>query len=329
MKRGWTRMAGWSLAVGALVAVAWPAPTSAQQTPDRDVECRCVDRDGVAIDDCTCFRAPRLEAFMAPLGARPRLGISVESDQGGTYDAQGARIASILEEGPAAEAGLRRGDVITRIDGRSLLEPLAADVEARFDLDESLPVQRLLSVARGLEPGQQVQIEYLREGERRTATVEAREISSGSFAWSFDPDQMRVDTERIREQVREMREGLRDLDIRIDGPRGDREVRVFGGGGPALFGPLGSTRYGIQLIELNEQLGTYFGATEGVLVTEVDEDSTLGLRAGDVILRVGERDVRTPDRVLRLLGTYERDEEIPLRIIRNGSEMSLTGRISR
>jgi type II secretory pathway component PulC len=61
------------------------------------------------------------------------------------------------------------------------------------------------------------------------------------------------------------------------------------------------------------------------LVTEVDDDSTLGLRPGDVILRVGDRDVTTPDRVLRLLATYEREEQVTFRIRRNGSEQTATG----
>jgi serine protease Do len=104
-------------------------------------------------------------------------------------------------------------------------------------------------------------------------------------------------------------------------------VRFFGGDAPWVIGPFGSARYGVQLIELNEGLGDYFGTSEGVLVVEVDEDSTLGLRPGDVILSVGEREVATPDRVLRLLGTYEDDEEITFRIRRNGAEMSVMGRL--
>jgi S1-C subfamily serine protease len=277
---------------------------------------------------------PRLDMAFAPFGARPRLGISVSTDQEGTVDAQGARVTSVLDDGPAAEAGLQEGDIITRVGGQSLLQPLDADVEEDFDLDVSLPVQRLLSIARGLEAGEQVEIEYLRGGERLTATVEAQELSARSFAYAygFDPERIRVDAERLREQARAMAESARAWEFQWRGPDAPRppgapEVGFFGGGG--LIGPLGSSRYGLELIELNEGLGTYFGASEGVLVTEVDEDSTLGLRAGDVILRVGDRDVDTPDRMLRLLGTYEDGEEVTFRIRRNGSEMSVMGRLGR
>jgi C-terminal processing protease CtpA/Prc len=91
----------------------------------------------------------------------------------------------VLDDGPADEAGLQEGDIITRIGVHSLLEPLDAEVEEDFDLDESLPVQRLLSIARGLEPGEDVEIEYLRDGERLTATVEARELSLRTYAQAY------------------------------------------------------------------------------------------------------------------------------------------------
>ena len=324
----------WMLAVGALTVVAWPAQTSAaQQNQQRQVECRCVDADGNQIDDCTCFRTPNLDMAFAPFGARPRLGISVSTDQEGTVDAQGARVTNVLEDGPAAEAGLQEGDIITRVGAQSLLEPLDADAEEDFDVDESLPVQRLLSIARGLEAGEQLEIEYLRGGERRTATVEAQELSGRSFAYAygFDPDRIRIDAERLREQVREMRDGMQAFQFRFDPDDPDAprplDVRGFRGDVPWPMGPLGSSRYGLELVELNEGLGDYFGASEGVLVTEVDQDSRLGLRPGDVILRVGDRDVTTPDRVLRLLGTYGDGEEITFRIRRNGSETSVLGRL--
>ena len=329
MKRGWMKRVGWIVAVGALVVVAWPERGSATVQQQDDAECRCVDASGDPIEDCTCFRLPPFEMAFAPFSARPRLGISVSTDQAASLDAEGARVTSVLEDGPAEVAGLQLGDVITGNDGRSLLEPLEPEVEEELDLDESLPVQRLLSIARGLEAGQAVAIEYLRDGQRLTTTAEARELTAGSYAYAYgiEADRMRADAERVREQVREMRDGMRDLEFRFDDPSG-AGVRFFGGGdAPWVIGPLGSSRYGIQLVELNEGLGSYFGVTQGVLVTEVDEDSTLGLRPGDVILRIGEREVTTPDRALQLLATYAADEDINFRVRRNGVETNVLGRI--
>jgi len=60
-------------------------------------------------------------------------------------------------------------------------------------------------------------------------------------------------------------------------------------------------------------------------VVEVDEESTLGLMAGDVVLAVGARDAETVGRVLRLIRSYEEDEPIRFTIIRQGSEMVAEG----
>jgi S1-C subfamily serine protease len=130
---------------------------------------------------------------------------------------------------------------------------------------------------------------------------------------------MRADAERMREQARDLVfEWRGDAPVVAGAPR----VSFFGG-------PLGSSRFGIELIELNEGLGSYFGTTQGVLVTQVDEDSTLGLRPGDVILRVGDREATSPDRVVRLLETYEDGEQVSFRIRRSGAETSVTGSLER
>ena len=82
---------------------------------------------------------------------------------------------------------------------------------------------------------------------------------------------------------------------------------------------------GVEFIELNPELGEYFGSDTGVLVVEVDEDSTLGLMAGDVVLAVGAREAETVGRLLRLIRSYDEDEPIRFRIMRQGSELVAEG----
>ena len=79
---------------------------------------------------------------------------------GATFDntyrnvAGGARIQSVEQNGPAAAAGLRAGDVILRIGGRAIEE--AADVVA---------------LVRKYAPGANVMVDYQRNGARAQATV--------------------------------------------------------------------------------------------------------------------------------------------------------------
>jgi membrane-associated protease RseP (regulator of RpoE activity) len=325
---GWVRGLAISASVLALTMGAPTTGTAAQQIRE---ECRCVDADGNAIADCTCFRAPRLEAlerlermgpFMAGMN-RPRLGINVSTEQTSELDARGAEVTNVLEDGPAWDAGIREGDVITAIDGQSLFEPLSGDREDDFDLDQSIPVQRLLALARELEPGEDVEVTYVRGGEERRTTVTAEDLAGRTF--EFVPG---FDAERLRDQLRDLNEDLPRFQWRGPGP-GDPDVSILRGSpGTALFFD-GSRfgRFGLELVELNAGLGQYFGTEQGTLVVNVSEDSTLGLQPGDVILRIGDRPADTPDRVLRILGSYGADEDITIHVRRNGREMSVMGRL--
>jgi serine protease Do len=279
-----------------------------------------------------------MEEFVNVFGigaSRPRLGISVDAGQGGGMDAEGALVTDVLRDGPADEAGIREGDLITRIDGQSLFESIGAEAEADFDLDSSMPVQRLLALARELEPGSEVEIEYLREGRTQTTMLEAEDLSdSWGENFAVAPG---WDAERFQEQLRTLTEGARSLSIRrapsggnswgrslyIGGDRPD--VHVLGGGGsPFMWGVNG---LGLELVEINPGLGEYFGAESGVLVADVDRGSGLGLEAGDVVIRIGDRPVDSPERFRRIVGSYAEEEDITFHILRNGAETAVTGRL--
>jgi len=64
-----------------------------------------------------------------------------------------------------------------------------------------------------------------------------------------------------------------------------------------------------------------------VLISDIDEDSPLGLRPGDVILRVGDREATSPERVRRILESYGDDESVTFRVRRQGSELDVLGRL--
>jgi hypothetical protein len=316
--------------------VAMAAPVSAQDF-ERDIEreCRCVDADGTEIERCTCFRTPNVEALVTRMGAfapgQPRLGISIDPRQASRDDAEGALVTDVLDDGPADRAGLRKGDVITSVDGTSLTTPLSADVEGDFDLDDSVPVQRLLVLTGQLEPGETVEVEYLRDGQRQTTMVEVEDLSGrwGEFSMAVPS----WDQERFQEQMRTLTDGARSFRMRV-GP--DQEAHFFGdrgssvvlgGGRNAFFFGDGLHADGLELAEVNPGLGEYFGTDEGVLVLETGRSSGLGLEAGDVVLRIGSRDVTTPERFRRILSSYGDDEDIDFHVLRDGDEIVVTGRL--
>ncbi|MGA9119025.1 MAG: PDZ domain-containing protein [Bacteroidota bacterium] len=86
---------------------------------------------------------------------------------------------------------------------------------------------------------------------------------------------------------------------------------------------------GLRLMELNDQLGAFFGAPDnrGVLVEEVRSGSTAdkaGFKAGDVITRIGKdriedlRDVRTAMR------DYDNGDSAQVEVIRKSAQVTLT-----
>jgi PDZ domain len=322
---------------GMLALLAVATPTAAQSTSD---DCRCVDRDGNEIERCSCLRAPGVETLMADFGrmaGRPRLGISVTTGQEAARDAEGVLVTDVMADGPAYDAGIREGDVITRLDGVTLTESIGAEDEEDFDLDRSAPVQRLLSIAREFEPGQEVDVEYLRDGERQTTVLQAADLSDrwgSNFSLMGRADAARELGERLRvltggagvwESLEDM-PGL-DGDIRLRLGSGPDELRLFGRSAAPMLWSGALYRDGLELAEVNPALGAYFGAEEGVLITSVDRSSGLGLEAGDVVLRVGDRATTTPDRFRRILASYGDNEDINLHILRDGAEMTVTGRL--
>ena len=304
------------LVAGGIALALAAAPAAAQE---RQEDCRCVDADGNEIENCTCLRMPRMAPMVmahAFSDVRPRLGVSVSASRNGEGDARGARVTNVLADGPADDAGLREGDVITRLDGRSLVDPLPADEEDELDPNEPLPVQRLLTIAAELEPGQEVEVEYLRGGETRTTTVVADDLSPwGGHLNIFGPDW----EARLRGYAEgEAPEGLRDFQWRYEGPGSESGAMLL-----RRFGAMGN---GLELAEINPELGAYFGTEEGVLVLDVAEDSELGLQPGDVIVRIGSREATSPERVRRILSSYGSDETVTFDVRRDGRDMSVSGR---
>jgi hypothetical protein len=328
-----------TLTLGLLAVAGLATATVAaaqQERPRTRSECHCVDADGHEIEDCTCLRSfgsgDLARGLALYRGSRARLGINVATDQGASLDARGVRVQSVTPDSPADDAGLRVGDVITRVDGHGLLDPLDGDVERDFDLDRSIPAQRLLAIVRDLDPGQEVELRYERDGRSHTVTVEARDLPG----WTgFDLRTPAWERSDMADRVRELGDRMRTFQFEApqgrfhlfsDSADGGRfRVLASPGADIAFFG--GAS--GLELIQLNPGLAGYFGTEGGVLVADVPEDSPLGLQPGDVVLAVGDREVDSPEHLRRILRSYAGDEEITFRIMRHEREMSVRGRPSR
>jgi C-terminal processing protease CtpA/Prc len=208
----------------------------------------------------------RIEMYRA--GPRIGLGVVMAPNSG-----NGVKIAAVSPKGPAKDAGLQAGDVITAINGKSITAKDQAGVDqARVALAD-------------LKEGQTVKLAYTRSGKAVSATLKAAKIEP----------QMIV----------------------------NRETRgPMPGGAPRAFAF--ATRWsGMNLAELNPQLGRYFGANAGVLVLSPKTEFPQ-LQAGDVITKVdGKAVVRSRD-VLEAMRGRKEGEKVALSILRDRKPQSVS-----
>lgn len=84
---------------------------------------------------------------------------------------------------------------------------------------------------------------------------------------------------------------------------------------------------GVKTESLNDQLREYFAAPAdlGVLVKEVIKDSPaedVGLKAGDVIIKVADRNIENTRDLVRSINYYDPDEVVEIAVIREKNEKS-------
>ena len=276
-----------ALAALALLAGLPVPPAAAQDDPHRPAE----------------LRVPALPDFI--VSRRVRLGLKVNL-QARQSDSVGAYVDLVTPGGPAATAGIRAGDVITRLDGQLLLEPGSGDVGSR----RSLPGLRLIQLAARLGPGDTVNIEYRRGTDRRatrlvTDSDQLVQLEGGTLPRGI--------TLRVAPPPPSMR--------RLEG-------RPFELPAPAFELFMAGDLAELELAPLNPDLGQYFGTDDGVLVISAPRSSTLGVRGGDVVLAVDGRRPDGPLHLIRILRSYDRGEEFKLEILRSRKRETLTGSLA-
>jgi S1-C subfamily serine protease len=226
-------------------------------------------------------------------------------------DSIGATLLSVTPGGPGAKAGLRSGDIVIRLDGKSLV----ANDNMKAGEDESLPGVRLAEFAAQLKPDDTVSVVY-RRGAARVATTlvtgdepisifeglepggELRFKVPGSMSWEGPGFEGRLFTERLPS-----------------------------GGSIGYSLAFGGSLADLELAPLNPDLGQYFGTTEGVLVINLPKESPLGLKGGDVILNIDGRKAISPVGLLRILRSYEPGDSFKFEIMRNKARTTVTGKL--
>ena len=202
-------------------------------------------------------------------GDKPRLGFMASAQQ------EGWKIIAVVPGSGAAEAGLKKGDLITEINGQSTKKGGLA-------LTEFIAMDHQL--------GEVSDVTVLRDGNELVMGVTAKEIDSPDILMTLNGDSkflsssgsdfkfvtgdldgmfegLHVDVEHLDKMV----EGLGDHDIRVV-TTGDADAYFFSGSKMNQW--LGKKHH---FSTITPSLGKYFGTQQGVLVLEVDTNNKLGL----------------------------------------------------
>lgn len=218
---------------------------------------------------------------------RAGIGIVVQTEPDPDTDLLGAAIVAVTPGGAAEEAGLKTGDIITVINGHRLVTKLARRGSLR-------PATRLIERARRLKPGDEVNLEFVREGERHVVTVEAQALP------------------RVPVPIAPFLLTAGDGEDLVAIPKLEDLTRLL------------SDFSDLEMVELNPDLGEYFGADEGVLVVQAPKESAFKIRSGDVLLRVGEFRPKTPQQAVRVLRDIRPGRSVTIQVLRKGDRITLT-----
>lgn len=201
---------------------------------------------------------------------RGRLGAQIQNLTGelaqsyryGSTD--GALIADVIEGGPAAKAGLKPHDIVSKLNGRRVRS--SAQLRNRIA---------------ATPPGTKVSLELFRDGKRMSASVTL--------------------------------DALENVD-----ERGFRETPV--------------EQLGLKVVPLTPGLAQRLRISRpyGVIVSSFIENSpirSLGLRPGDMIVSVDDKDIRTPQELVDAMKSADLKRGIRLQVQRDGVSRILLLRI--
>lgn len=213
---------------------------------------------------------------------------TVDSDLADAFElpvSYGVLINRVIKDGPAQKAGLRRDDIVIAFNGDKISD------------DEML--RELIAHS---DAGDKVTFTVMRGDDKKEIEVvlEERDDEDANFwGWNnnFPPSGF------FSGPARKYSGSFRDHATKL----------------PYL---------GVKMSDLTEQLGDFFGVRDGdgVLITEVIKDSPAekaGLKAGDVIVQIGEARIENSSDVSELISDREVGDEVELGLLRDKRSVTL------
>ncbi len=275
--------------VGAALLAGWVVTDIARAGDDGEKEVR---------------RPGRRVEVMRMLGGGGRLGVSLEEvgaddvSRLGLSGERGAVVTDVQEGSAAEKAGVKEGDVIVRFGGQ-----------------EVWSAAQLARLVRETPAGRTVDLEVSRRGSIQKLSVAL-----------VKPDRDRLIGVGPGGMGEDFHFEMPDLPELADLPAPPIPPMP-----PAFrLGPGQGRKLGLSYQELGDQLARYFKVEGGVLVTDVEETgpaANAGIKAGDVIVRVGGKAVKDGGDLREALRDADAGSDATIGVQREGRSMDLTVKI--
>lgn len=218
---------------------------------------------------------------------------------------RGVGVTRIVKDSPAEKAGLRKDDVILRIDNESITS-----------------VRKLNRIVSELAPDQAVKITVNRGGSETDVTATIGKRSNNLFANDMFGNQPQI-WKWERGEPREWK---------FEVPAPNVPPPLYNDGSDLLNNRdlvwiANGRRIGVSTTELTGQLAEFFGVAgdKAVLVTSVVADgpaAKAGLKAGDVITAVDGEAIDSPGDISRIINR-KKEGDVTLTIVRNKSQQTI------
>ena len=217
----------------------------------------------------------------------------------GLASVRGVAVEKVMENSPAAAAGLQAGDVIVR-----------------FENEEITSVRKLTRLISEVAADHQVKISVLRNNSEQdiTATLGKRpmpKFENGNFAY-------KVPGMKLGE--------LKEFPAMPPMAEMPKIMTTPGAEGKAFAWTIGGGRQiGVGVLPLSKQLAAHYGVDSGLLVNDVRENSPAdkaGLKAGDIIVEAEGNAVKGDLELIRAINE-KKEGDVTLTYVRDGKRQTV------
>jgi serine protease Do len=211
-------------------------------------------------------------------------------------DSKGAKVRKVIDESAASKAGLKEGDIITKVNETKIGDH-----------------KDLISSIGKMKPNDVADITYLRNGkEQKLKATLDKNNTPNVMAWNWNDD----------DHFNYNYDYHVSPPLAMGGPRGprsfnfnDNDMWVFRSDRP---------KYGMSIED--------YADGDGVKITDVEEESNAakaGLKKDDIITEVESTPIKGTDALREALSNSKDKPTISMKVLRNGASESITVRVPK